>query len=97
MNAQERFPCWIADPAMPGAARPVSGAEIDALLAQGLTVYGSLAGCVLHAGVQASAFDAPLRNESFWNSADVVANGMSTQGLAPAGRRARYKVIATAP
>lgn len=93
--APEPFPFWVADPAMPGCAKPVSNAELEAAVAAGLNIYGSFAGCVLYENVQACAFDRPISLEPTWNGARVLANGWSTTGLEPDGVRATYRVVAT--
>lgn len=86
--------CFIADPQRPGLAQAISGEAIIAAEKAGLPIYGTLAGCVLYAGVQASAFDGPISSEPVWDGARIIANGWRTAGLAPDGTRARYKVVA---
>lgn len=88
------YPAWIADPTMPGCAKPVSGEALERAVQDGHAIFGSIVGCVLYAGVQASAFDQPLTVEPTWSGARIIANGWTTQGLAPDGRRARYRVVA---
>jgi len=91
----EPHPFWVADPDMPGMAKPVHGRdELARLERLGVRFYGTLAGCVLYEGVQASAFDKPLRSEPVWDGRAVFANGISTQGLAPCGVRPNYRVVA---
>ena len=87
-----KSPLWIADPHMPGAARPLEDSEpADHAPTR---VYGSLAGTVLYEGVQACVFDAPLKAEPIWNGKRVAANEYRIQGLAPDGVRATYKIVA---
>jgi hypothetical protein len=91
----EPYPVWAADPDHPGMAKPITDrAEIARLEKLGIPLYSSLAGCVLYSGVQASAFDKPLRSEPVWNGQAVLANGFSTKGIAPCGTRANYRIVA---
>lgn len=93
----EPYPVWVADPDMPGMAMPVTDlAELERLKAMGVATYGSPAGCVLYAGVQATAFDNPIRSEPVWNGQAFMDNGWTNRGLAPCGVRATYKIVATA-
>ena len=86
---------WVPDPDMPGMAMLVTRKEsIEALEKQGTTYYGTVAGCVLYAGVQACAFDKPVRAEDVYSGAEILANDFSLKGLRPVGRRASYKVVA---
>lgn len=87
-------PVWIADPDMPGCAKPISGAALERAVADGHAIFGSIVGCVLYAGVQASAFDHPLAVEPTWSGARIIANGWTTKGLEPDGQRARYRIAA---
>lgn len=89
------YTVWVPDPDMPGMAMLVTREDsIKALEAQGITYYGTVAGCVLYAGVQACAFDHPLRSEDVYSGAEALANGFSLKGLQPVGRRASYKIVA---
>lgn len=85
---------WIADPDMPGAARPLTKEEVTSGAYAHLPLFGSPAGCVLHAGVQASVFERPITREPYWDGRRIIANGWSTAGLDPDGYHATYKVVA---
>lgn len=87
-------PLWTVTADGMATALLTREAETEALAA-GLRVYGSPAGCALYEGVQATVFDKPLRAEPFWNGSDVMANGLSIAGLAPAGTRLVAKPLNT--
>ena len=88
-------PCWTPDPDMPGTAKPLYGKEVDDAISQGLPIYATLAGCVLYESVQATAFERPLTAEDTWSGSRIIANDMRTTNLAPDGRRAHYRIVAT--
>lgn len=85
-------PMWIRDPKAPQWAMPVETAQG---LGPDQALYGTLAGCVIHEGVLASAFERPVRAVDTWNGAEVARNGFSVAGLPPTGRRADYRIVAT--
>jgi hypothetical protein len=87
---------WTTDGYTPPSALDVSGftvQEIENLERQGRKFYGTLAGLVIHEGVQASAFDKPLVSENVYDGKQALAAGHVT-GLTPVGQVSHYKVVA---
>jgi hypothetical protein len=54
--------------------------------------YTSLAGICRDLGVQATAFERPIRAEDYFCVKEVMRNNWKTDGLKPVERRATYKI-----
>lgn len=90
------FTFFTPDPT--GGARAIDDAEADACIARGVPVFGTLVGCVLHAGVHATAFDRAVGSELLYDGRDgleAFAAGRPLEELTPIGRAPTHRIAAT--
>ncbi len=69
-------------------------AEISNRNARGEVWYGTLAGAVVHSGVQATAFDKPLRAEPVYNAKEALERPLGAPLPDPVGLVSSYRVCA---